>query len=186
MVCRVFLATQQSFPQWWTHGTCLGIFVPVVQYNWSDRPPHIDISAIVLCSRETVLMWLSCLQHMFNIHGWPAWWPPWSGPPLSHKPICMLHFSLDVPMVYGPTELQVAHPYVPSLGLSEPLQFLQPGLPARCFDVLQWHSSWACEHLRDVSLPYSSVFYLCSDVLPQRGSPDGFTSALPVGLFPLL
>lgn len=64
----------------------------------------------------------------------------------------MLHLSLGVPrdMFHGPVELEIAHLFIPSLGLPEPLHFWQPDLSAHCLDVLWWCSSWACEHLHDV------------------------------------
>ena len=64
----------------------------------------------------------------------------------------MLHLSLDVLMFRGPIELQIAHPYAPSPGPPELLQFWQLCLPVRSLKVLQWRGFWACEHLRDVPL----------------------------------
>ena len=106
------------------------------------------------CVPGTLFVWLALLRHTFHIHEWSVWWPPWSGPPLNHKPICMLHLSLNVPTFHRPIELQIAHSYAPSPGPPELLQFWQPCLPIHCFNVLQWHGFWACEHLHGIPLEW--------------------------------
>lgn len=126
------------------------VFVGVVWYSQFARPHHIPESLYPHVSLDltTGFTLTGNLSVGLNFQVHPS------------MPICMWHPSpdIDVLMFHCPIEIQTAQPYIPSLGLPEPLQFLKLGSPVHYSDVIQWHNSQDCEHLHDILLHWYFPF----------------------------
>jgi len=130
---------------------CLSSYVCCSQFA---RPHHTETAATTLYSKDTLLMWLARLRHMFHILEWHVLWPPWSGPPPSHESICMLHLSLDVLMFHGLTELQIH--YILTYAVQVQLRYFNFDSLVYLFIVLMflawllgmWVSTWRTFRVR--------------------------------------